>query len=617
VVKESSDQLWRRVTGSTLKAMAKKRTLGFHYGNGQSRPGSGEVGLPPSLLVKTPEMVAVFRGKADAEAMKLCYQDANIHQHYRPKGDLPGRLFDTLEQYRCELLGAKRFKGVSHNLQASLDYSFREKGYHRLNEKAYREKANDLIPDAFCFLVREIISGLPLSASIDKFVGHFRNFFDDHIYALIADLKSCIGNQENFAIGVNRIFRALALVDVGGESDISLNERSPNAQLLSVFSSEFTMPEAADEEKMQLLAKLDASSDGDNLESISQSLLPALESNDYNEIPHASQANGQISIFSGNRQQSAYKPFTTAFDRVLTVNDLCTSDELDHLWLQLSKQLSRLHTVVSRLANRLQRKLMAQQTRHWEFEQEEGILDAARLSQVIVDPIQPLSFKIDADSSFVDTQVTLLIDNSASMRGYPIMVAAVTVDILARTLERCGVKVEILGFTTADFKGGQSAQYWHQQGKPANPGRLNDIRHIIYKNADTPLRHARKGLALMLRDDFLKQNIDGEALLWAHQRLLARQEQRRILVVISDGAPLEETTLAANRGNILDRHLRDVITFIENRSDVELTAIGIGHDVKSYYRSAISINDPAELGSTMVEGLIKLFDKRVKSTNPK
>jgi len=596
--------------------MAKKRELRFHYGNGQARSVDGEVNLPASSLVKTPEMVAVFRGKADAEAMKLCYQNPSIHQYYRPRGDVPGQLFDTLEQYRCELLGADRFKGVLHNLQASLDYSFKEKGYHRLKEKDYGEKARDLMPDALCFLAREIIFGSPLSPAIAAFVGHFRSTLDDRVGALIDHLRSCIDNQERFAIGVNRILHSLALADVDGGSDISLNGRSADAQL-PVFSSVFAMPEVSSEEKTQSLAKLDTSNDTDNLESPGQPFLPAVESSDQNQIPYASQANGQITLFRDNRQQADYKPFTTAFDRVVTVSDLSTPDELDHLWLQLSKQLSRLNTVVSRLANRLQRKLMAQQTRHWEFEQEEGMLDASRLSQVIIDPAQPLSFKIDADSSFVDTQVTLLIDNSASMRGHPIMVAAVTADILARTLERCGVKVEILGFTTADFKGGQSGQYWSQQGKPRNPGRLNDIRHIIYKSADTPFRRARKGLSLMLKDDLLKQNVDGEALLWAHQRLLARQERRRILVVISDGAPLEESTLSANWGNILDRHLRNVITFIENRSDVELMAIGIGHDVKAYYRSAININDPAELGSTMIESLMRLFDKRVKSTKPK
>ena len=304
-----------------------------------------------------------------------------------------------------------------------------------------------------------------------------------------------------------------------------------------------------------------------------------------------------------------YKPFTTKFDEVIHAEDLCDSDELTRLRAYLDKQLAHLQGVVGRLANRLQRRLMAQQNRSWEFDLEEGTLDPARLPRVVMDPFQPLSFKQEQDTNFRDTVVTLLLDNSGSMRGRPITVAATCADILARTLERCGVKVEILGFTTRAWKGGQARESWLQSGKPANPGRLNDLRHIIYKSADAPWRRARKNLGLMMREGLLKENIDGEALDWAHKRLLGRPEQRRILMVISDGAPVDDSTLSVNPGNYLERHLRFIIEEIETRSPVELIAIGIGHDVTRYYRRAVTIVDAEELGGVMTEKLAELFEE--------
>ena len=310
---------------------------------------------------------------------------------------------------------------------------------------------------------------------------------------------------------------------------------------------------------------------------------------------------------SGDNQP--YKAYTTEFDEVTDANELCDAEELTRLRHQLDQQLSNLQGVVGKLANRLQRRLLAQQTRSWEFDLEEGMLDAGRLSRVVVDPVAPLSFKMESDTEFRDTVVTLLIDNSGSMRGRPITVAAMSADILARTLERCGVKVEILGFTTRSWKGGTSREKWVEQGKPKTPGRLNDLRHIVYKAADMPWRRARPSLGLMLREGLLKENIDGEALLWAHNRLLGRPEQRRILMVISDGAPVDDATLSANPGNYLEKHLREVIHYIETRSDVELTAIGIGHDVTRYYRRAVTIVDAEELGGTMMARLAELFDE--------
>jgi cobaltochelatase CobT len=311
-----------------------------------------------------------------------------------------------------------------------------------------------------------------------------------------------------------------------------------------------------------------------------------------------------------------YRAFTLKFDETIAAEDLCEPEELERLRGYLDKQLSSLQGVVARLANRLQRRLMAQQNRSWEFDLEEGLLDPARLSRIIIDPMHPLSFKWEKDMKFRDTVVTLLLDNSGSMRGRPITVAATCADILARTLERCGVKVEILGFTTRAWKGGQSREHWLTAGKPPNPGRLNDLRHIIYKSADAPWRRARKNLGLMMREGLLKENIDGEALDWAHKRLLARTEQRRILMMISDGAPVDDSTLSVNPGNYLERHLRWVIEEIETRSPVELIAIGIGHDVTRYYRRAVTIVDAEELGGAMTEKLAELFEEHAATEHP-
>ncbi len=338
---------------------------------------------------------------------------------------------------------------------------------------------------------------------------------------------------------------------------------------------------------------------------------PSAEYPDESDAGESEEPSENRPVPSGGQEKRGpdYKAFTTKYDEVVDAAELCEPEELQRLRDYLDKQLQNLSSVVARLANRLQRRLMAQQSRSWEFDLEEGVLDTARLPRIIIDPQQPLSFKHEKDMEFRDTVVTLLIDNSGSMRGRPITVAATCADILARTLERCGVKVEILGFTTRAWKGGQSREAWLQAGKPPNPGRLNDLRHLIYKSADAPWRRARKNLGLMMREGLLKENIDGEALDWAHQRLLGRPEQRKILMMISDGAPVDDSTLSVNSGNYLERHLRYVIEEIETRSPVELIAIGIGHDVTRYYRRAVTIVDAEELGGAMTEKLAELFEE--------
>jgi cobaltochelatase CobT len=406
------------------------------------------------------------------------------------------------------------------------------------------------------------------------------------------------------------------------------NDSDADAEESDEETEDKTPPEEADEDQgegedqstqdsMQREAADEAADDADE-GTIDTVEAPSSELEDEGEAGEAEEAaeSRPPQSQAPEKRGPDYKAFTTRFDEVVDADELCDADELQRLRDYLDKQLQSLHSVVARLANRLQRRLMAQQSRSWEFDLEEGVLDTARLPRVIIDPQQPLSFKQEKDMAFRDTTVTLLIDNSGSMRGRPITVAATCADILARTLERCGVKVEILGFTTRAWKGGQSREAWLQAGKPPNPGRLNDLRHLIYKSADAPWRRARKNLGLMMREGLLKENIDGEALDWAHQRLLGRSEQRKILMMISDGAPVDDSTLSVNPGNYLERHLRDVIEEIETHSPVELIAIGIGHDVTRYYKRAVTIVDAEELGGAMTEKLAELFDENAAPPEP-
>ena len=438
----------------------------------------------------------------------------------------------------------------------------------------------------------------------------WRKDIESQVGDKLRKIESCADNQEHFADLVSEILDVLDLVDDDtspldseDQDDSEENSEDPGEE----------SPDSADSQQTEdgAMTGMEGESetgDDSDFSDIGDDEMMAGSGEDEPAGPSLWDDQNRR-----NDPDSAlrYRPYTVAFDEVIGAEDLCDAEELARLRQQLDQQLSNLQGVVSRLANRLQRRLLAKQTRSWEFDLEEGILDAGRLSRVVTDPVHPLSFKIEKETNFRDTVVSLLIDNSGSMRGRPITVAAMSADILSRTLERCGVKVEVLGFTTRSWKGGASREKWVEAGKPKNPGRLNDLRHIVYKNADAPLRRARINLGLMLREGLLKENIDGEALMWAHNRLLARPEQRRILMVISDGAPVDDATLSANPGNYLERHLRDAIDYIENRSDVELTAIGIGHDVTRYYRRAVTLIDAEELGSTMMNSLAELFDEDV------
>jgi len=601
---EEKPELLKRVTAAAVKAVSEKREINVVFGSSGAGINEDVVHLPMPPGKVGPEGVTRLRGAADALALRLRYHDDALHQKRLPPGREARDVFEAVEQVRCEALGARRLLGVRDNLYALLDERCRARGYAGITE---RKEA--MLPEVIGLIAREKLTGASVPASAGRMLEEWRGWLDARVGAQLSKLGKCAGNQKAFAETVTEILIALKLMD---ESDQPLDEDEEQ--------TDDDTPEDADGEnepdsgEQELEASGAAKSEAGSGE-LGEETDMAPEAGDDQMLPgEGDEEPAGPSRWDQRWPQNApdsptYRAYTTTFDEIVEADSLCEPDELARLRHQLDQQLSHLQGVVAKLANRLQRRLLAKQQRSWDFDLDEGLLDSGRLARVVVDPMHPLSFKREKETDFRDTVVTLLIDNSGSMRGRPITVAAMSADILARTLERCGVKVEILGFTTRAWKGGSAREAWVAAGKPKNPGRLNDLRHIVYKAADTPWRRSRKSLGLMLREGLLKENIDGEALLWAHSRLLGRPEQRRILMVISDGAPVDDATLSANPGNYLERHLRDAIAWIEERSPVELTAIGIGHDVTRYYRRAVTIVDAEELGGTMMQNLAELFDE--------
>jgi cobaltochelatase CobT len=571
------------------------------------RPGlmGGKVRLPepPRKLGKTE--AAVVRGHADSIALRLACHDQALHRRLQPSGQQARAVFEAVEQARVEAIGARRMNGVAQNLAAMLDDRF-----HRGKFDQITERADAPIEDALALMVRERLTGMGPPPAARKLVDLWRPLIEERAGRDLDRLEGLVEDQRQYSDVVHDLLDALEM----GEDRSHDSEEEDEGEDDRRKQESGQDGEAADSDEMQRMSMEDTQVSAEDMPDAAADAVeaPSADTADDTDLGDA-ETPGEPQRprhFGANEPRGPdYRAFTAKFDEIVAAEDLCEPEELDRLRGYLDKQLSHLQGVVARLANRLQRRLMAQQNRSWEFDLEEGQLDPARLSRVIIDPLHPLSFKAEKDTEFRDTVVTLLLDNSGSMRGRPITVAATCADILARTLERCGVKVEILGFTTRAWKGGQSREHWLTAGKPANPGRLNDLRHIIYKSADAPWRRARKNLGLMMREGLLKENIDGEALDWAHKRLLGRSEQRRILMMISDGAPVDDSTLSVNPGNYLERHLRWVIEEIETRSPVELIAIGIGHDVTRYYRRAVTIVDAEELGGAMTEKLAELFEE--------
>ena len=551
------------------------------------------------------EQVAEARGFADGMALRLRHHNDKLHASNRPPDPVAGAVFDAIEAARVEALGAKAMAGVRANLAHALEMRMR-------SDPIARAQATDEVPlaTALGLMVRERLTGDTAPASADAGLALVRGWIEEKGGDDLDALGFALDDQAAFAALAQKLLVDLNLIE--GEQEFDPTDQSDenddddagdgedktdesdegegDAQMES--RAEQSEGDAEDGEDQQIESESDMEADGEPGDEGEEGMLPVRPNRPLSDLP----------------PHFDYKAWTTKHDEEIAATELCDEDELTRLRTYLDQQLQHLQGVVTKLANRLQRRLMAQQNRSWDFDQEDGILDAARLARIVTTPGHSLSYKIERETKFRDTVVTLLIDNSGSMRGRPISIAAISADIMARTLERCGVKTEILGFTTRAWKGGQARESWLAAGRPASPGRLNDLRHIIYKKADEPWRRARKSLGLMMREGLLKENIDGEALLWAHNRLIGRPEERKILMVISDGAPVDDSTLSVNNGSYLERHLRQVIGWIEGRSPVELCAIGIGHDVTRYYAKAVTIMDAEQLGGTMVEQLAGLFD---------
>ena len=603
--KEAPTEPFKRAVMGCLRAIARQPELEVTFA--AERPGlaGGKARLPEPARKLTRKEAAIVRGHADAIALRLACHDPSVHRRLAPGGQQARAVFDAIEQARVEAIGARRMQGVAQNLAAMLDDRF-----HRGKYGDITDRADAPIEDALAMMVRERLTGEPPPAAAKKLVELWRPLIEGRAGRDLDRLVRVLEDQRRFGDTVHDLLDSL---DMGDDRSREDDDESDDEQKDEGRKDEQGQDgEAAESEDMQRMSLEEAEASSEELPDNAAEAQDAPSA----ELPEDSDLGDSESAAEPWRPRQHgvneprapdYRPFVTKFDEMVGAEELCEPEELDRLRGYLDKQLASLQGVVSRLANRLQRRLMAQQNRSWEFDLEEGLLDPARLSRIVTDPLHPLSFKLEKDMTFRDTVVTLLLDNSGSMRGRPITVAATCADILARTLERCGVKVEILGFTTRAWKGGQSREAWLAAGKPPNPGRLNDLRHIVYKSADAPWRRARKNLGLMMREGLLKENIDGEALDWAHKRLLARSEQRKILMMISDGAPVDDSTLSVNPGNYLERHLRWIIEDIETRSPVELIAIGIGHDVTRYYRRAVTIVDAEELGGAMTDKLAELF----------
>jgi cobaltochelatase CobT len=596
----SPTEIFKRATAATLRAIAERDDVTVGFGPEPAGQSGARVRLPNPPRDLPAEEAAQLRGAADSVALRLRYHDDVVHNRRVPSGPLARAVFDAVEQARVEALGSRRMAGVATNLEAMLDEQYRRQGYERITERTESTMA-----EAMRLLTREALTRERPPPSARRVVDLWRPWIESKVGRDFADLDQAILDQDAYARATRKLLQDLDIdfgeadesenteEQQGGEESESENQSEGEGATAGAQPSDEGSPADGEADDAQ-----DAAEAGDG------EMMPGSSDDD----PGRPGRPGQMPR-GRNDDTAVYRAFSVASDEVIEADQLCDADELSRLRHLLDQQLAHLQSVIARLANRLQRKLLAKQTRAWEFDLDEGLLDAARLARVVANPVLPLAYKRERETDFRDTVVTLLIDNSGSMRGRPITVAAMSADILARTLERCGVKVEILGFTTRAWKGGQSRERWIAAGKPPNPGRLNDLRHIVYKPADAPWRRARRSLGLMLREGILKENIDGEALIWAHDRLRGRSEQRRILMVISDGAPVDDSTLSVNPGNYLEKHLREVIHDIERLGEVELTAIGIGHDVTRYYRRAVTIVDAEQLGGVMLEKLAELFDE--------
>ena len=580
---------FKSAVSSTVKAISENFDLEIKFGNNISSKGNS-LNLPEVVSLKKLQDFTNLRAFADSEALKIKYTNKKIYLKNEPEGAMSKALYGIAEKIRYEKIGSNKLRGVKNNIIQCYENKFKDKKIEEI-----KTESDVPITEAFELYLRSHFFKIKQNHATKKVLSYWKDLFDKNLKQRLKELDNCIENQ-------NKFDRLVAdLIDKLDFEDSDSKEEKKEAK-----KEDSSRSEKNNEEN-----DLSRKDESQNADSDLNFFETNFDSSDENQ--DSSQKNVDSSLVERKQKnlfKQKYKIFTNNYDEVINAEELEKDEEIIRLRKDLDQQLTNLQNLVAKLANKLQRQLLAKQNRSWEFDLEEGLLDASKLSRVITNPFHPLSYKMEKEIEFKDTIVTLLIDNSGSMRGRPISVASICADILSRTLERCSVKVEILGFTTKNWKGGKSREKWNLENKPLNPGRLNDLRHIIYKSADKPWRQSKKNLGLMLKEGLLKENIDGEALLWAFKRIAVRKEERKILMVISDGAPVDDSTLSVNSGNYLEKHLKQTVKWIEENSNVEILAVGIGHDVTRYYSKAIKIADVQELGDVMINQLTKLFSEK-------
>ncbi|CUJ86596.1 Aerobic cobaltochelatase subunit CobT [Ruegeria denitrificans] len=598
---------FKKALAEATKVMADDRELNVTYTVDPSGISGESMRLPQVSRRMIREEVLLARGTADALALQRKYHDDATHARYAPPGDLARDLYEAMETARCEAMGARDMPGTASNIDVKIGHEALRRGYDQCTQPA-----DTPLPVAAGYLIRHLATGRDLPPAAANVMNLWRGFIEEQAGGALENLDDVLSDQTEFAKFARQMIKDLGYGDqLGDDPDELDDEQEDQAEENAEEQQDPDSTGQDDQDEQDADASPEQTQEEQQDQSQAQVSMDEMaedEMGDEAEMPEGEAPLEPPAPQPASEADPDYKVYLNTYDEEIAAEDLAEPAELERLRAYLDQQLEPLKGAVSRLANKLQRRLQAQQNRSWEFDREEGILDAGRLARVVANPTTPLSFKVEKDTEFRDTVVTLLLDNSGSMRGRPISIAAICADVLARTLERCNVKVEILGFTTRAWKGGQAREAWLNDGRPQQPGRLNDLRHIIYKGADAPWRRARPNLGLMMKEGLLKENIDGEALEWAHRRMLARREARKILMVISDGAPVDDSTLSVNPANYLEKHLRDVIAMVEKRKAVELLAIGIGHDVTRYYDRAVTITDVEQLAGAMTEQLAALFD---------
>ncbi len=590
---------FKSAVSSAVKAISENFDLEIKFDNNLASK-KNSLNLPEIVNLKKLQDFTNLRAFADSEALKIKYNNEKIYIKNEPKGTIGKALYAIAEKIRYEKIGSDKLKGVKNNITQCYENKFKDKKIEEI-----QTDADVPITDAFELYLRSHFFKIKQNEITDKILSYWKESFDKNFSKRLSKLDDFLEDQTKFSQLIASLIEDLDFK----ESDSKEKETQQETSKEDPSSSKENSNEN------DLSKKEEENNDSDL--NVAQSSFESFNDSEDADEANSKEADADPNLFNKTKKnvlKEKYKIFSGEFDEIKNAEELESESEIDRLRKNLDQQLTNLQDVVTKLANKLQRQLLAKQSRSWEFDLEEGILDSSRLSRIVANPLHSLSYKIEKEIDFKDTVVTLLIDNSGSMRGRPISVAAICADILSRTLERCSVKVEILGFTTKNWKGGKSREKWNLNNKPKNPGRLNDLRHIIYKSADKPWRQSKKNLGLMLKEGLLKENIDGEALLWAFKRISVRKEERKILMIISDGAPVDDSTLSVNSGDYLEKHLKQTVKWIEENSNIEILAVGIGHDVTRYYKKAIKIGDVQELGDVMINQLTKLFSEKSKET---